>query len=104
MFCVSLTVFLKIFCGLFSICVGLVIVCCFGIYRAGLNEKGIAVAIDTTSVEAEKVVYTALSKLMKNHVTILEIKNEIRHSIKEFVFARTQRDPVVIPVILSKKD
>ena len=55
-------------------------------------------------VEAEKVVYTALSKLMKNHVTILEIKNEIRRSIKEFVFARTQRDPVVIPVILSKKD
>ena len=55
-------------------------------------------------VEAERVVYADLSKLMKNKVTINDIKNEIKRSTKEFLFARTHRDPIVIPVILSKKE
>lgn len=48
--------FLKMFCGLFSICFGAVIVCCFGIYRSGLKETEITVATETTSVETEEVV------------------------------------------------
>lgn len=54
-------------------------------------------------VEAERVVHASLTKLMKNKVTIADIKNEIKVSTKEFLFERTRRDPIVIPVILSRK-
>ncbi len=43
--------FLKVFCGLFSMCFGAVIVCCFGIYRAGLKEAEIKVAVEETVAE-----------------------------------------------------
>ena len=56
-------------------------------------------------VEAEKVVYAALSKLMSTtKVTLNDIKNEIKRSASEFVFDRTQREPIIIPVILAKKE
>ena len=55
-------------------------------------------------IEAEKVVYTALTKLMKNKVTLSDIKNEIKVVVSDFVYDRTQRDPIIIPVILCKKD
>ena len=55
-------------------------------------------------VEAEKVVYAALIKLMQNKVTINDIKNEIRRVASEFVYDRTQREPIIIPVILAKKE
>ena len=55
-------------------------------------------------IEAEKVVYTALSKLMKNKVTLSDIKNEIKVVVSDFVYDRTQREPIIIPVILCKKD
>lgn len=43
--------FLKIFCGLFSTCFGAVIVCCFGIYRAGLKETEIENVAEETVTE-----------------------------------------------------
>lgn len=55
-------------------------------------------------VEAEHVVYNALNKLMKNKVTLAEIKNEIKNVTYDFVFDRTQREPIIIPVILCKRD
>ena len=48
--------FLKIFCGLFSMCFGAAIVCCFGIYRVGLNEAEIKVKAEAATTEANKVV------------------------------------------------
>ena len=50
----EIAVFLKVFCGLFAICFGVVIVCCFGIYREGLKER--ETTVETISVEAEEVV------------------------------------------------
>ena len=55
-------------------------------------------------VEAEKVVYAALIKLMQNKVSINDIKNEIRRVASEFVYDKTQREPIIIPVILAKKE
>ena len=46
--------FIKNFCGLFSICFGLAIVCCFAIYRAGLKETDCKVADEVNLVESEK--------------------------------------------------
>ena len=55
-------------------------------------------------VEAERVVYDALSKLLKERVSLTDIKNTIKKATSEFVFERTQREPIVIPVILIKRD
>lgn len=55
-------------------------------------------------IEAERVVYQALSKLMKNKVNFADIKKEIKDATSQFVYERTHRTPIIIPVILSKKD
>ena len=48
--------FLKVFCGLFSMCFGAVIVCCFGIYRAGLKETAIKVTAGSDLPESNNTV------------------------------------------------
>lgn len=54
--------------------------------------------------EAENVVYDALKKQMKNKTTFGEIKRTIRDSLEPFLFQRTQRSPIVIPVIMNMRD
>lgn len=54
--------------------------------------------------EAEHVVYEALQKRMKSKVTFGEIKNTIRGSLEPFLYKHTQRNPLVIPVILNLRN
>ena len=61
--------FLKIFCGLSSICFGAVIVCCFGIYRAGLKEAEITAAtkeIPAGEVEPEETEKNVVEEVVAN--------------------------------------
>lgn len=53
--------------------------------------------------EAEQVVYDALKKKMQKKVTFGEIKNTIRGSLEPFLYKHTQRNPLVIPVILNQR-
>lgn len=53
--------------------------------------------------EAENVVYEALKKRMQQRTTFGELKNTIRGSLEPFLFKHTQRNPLVIPVILNQK-
>ena len=46
--------FLKIFCGLFSICFGAVVICCFGICYAGLRKSDINVTTEPNLPKAEE--------------------------------------------------
>ena len=55
-------------------------------------------------VEAEHVVYNALSKLMREKVSVADIKNVIKSVCADFLYDKTQRTPIIIPVILVKKD
>ena len=55
-------------------------------------------------VEAEKVVYNALIKTMRETVSINDIKHIIKDVCSDFLYDRTQREPIIIPVILAKKD
>ena len=55
-------------------------------------------------VEAEHVVYNALSKLMRDKVSVSDIKNVIKSVCADFLYDKTQRTPIIIPVILVKKD
>lgn len=54
--------------------------------------------------DAEVLVYNALKKKMQGRVTFGEIKNTIRETLEPFLYQKTQRNPIVIPVILNHKD
>jgi len=54
--------------------------------------------------EAESVVFEALKEKMESKTTFAEIKNTIRSSLEPFLFSKTHRNPIVIPVILNHID
>ena len=53
--------------------------------------------------EAENVVYDALKKTMSKKTTFGEIKNSIRNSLGPFLYQKTRRNPIVIPVVLNRR-
>lgn len=53
--------------------------------------------------EAELVVYDSLKKRMEQRTTFGELKNCIRSSLEPFLYKKTNRNPIVIPVILNQK-
>lgn len=53
--------------------------------------------------EAELVVYESLKKRMEQRTTFGELKNCIRGSLEPFLYKKTNRNPIVIPVILNQK-
>ena len=53
--------------------------------------------------EAEALVFDALKKKMQQKTTFGELKNTIRSSLEPFLYQRTHRNPIVIPVILNQK-
>lgn len=53
--------------------------------------------------EAGFIVSTALQNKMKEKTTFAEIKNCIRSSLEPFLYKKTRRNPIVIPVILNSR-
>ncbi len=53
--------------------------------------------------EAEMIVYEALKKRMQQKTTFGELKNCVRSSLEPFLYKKTNRNPIVIPVILNQK-
>lgn len=51
--------------------------------------------------EAENIVYDALKNKMKTKTTFGELKNTIKNSLEPFLYEKTNRNPIVIPVILN---
>lgn len=58
----------------------------------------------TLMKESESLVYDALKQSMKQKVTFGDIKNCIRNTLEPFLYEKTNRNPIVIPVILNHKD
>ena len=58
----------------------------------------------TITKEAETLVYNALQNAMKSKVTFNDLKNCIRNTLEPFLFKKSNRNPLVIPVILNHKD
>lgn len=54
--------------------------------------------------EGEMLVYEALKAKMAQKTTFGELKNTIRNTLEPYLFSHTQRNPIVIPVILNHKD
>lgn len=53
--------------------------------------------------ESENLVHESLKQKMKGKITFGEIKNTIRQTLEPFLYSKTQRNPIVIPVILNMK-
>ena len=54
--------------------------------------------------EAETIVYNALVERMKQKlITFSDLKNCVRSSLEPFLYNKTHRNPIVIPVIINSK-
>ncbi len=51
---------------------------------------------------AEAMVNESLVELMKNRVNFNEIKQTIKNTVGKYLFLKTQRNPMIIPVIMNK--
>ncbi len=51
--------------------------------------------------EAEALVYEALKETMKQKVTFNDLKNCIKNTLEPYLYSKTNRNPIVIPVILN---
>ena len=54
--------------------------------------------------ESEELVLEALKRTMKQRVTFNDIKNTIKNTLDKFLYEKTNRNPLVIPVILNHVD
>ncbi|MBR4455763.1 MAG: ribonuclease J [Solobacterium sp.] len=73
--------------------------------RPNIVSRGFVYIKDSQTLlkEAEMVVYNALKKKMQQRTTFGELKNCIRSSLEPYLFQKTNRNPIVIPVILNQK-
>lgn len=53
--------------------------------------------------EAEFIVNASLQEKMKEKTTFLELKNCVRSTLEPFLYKKTHRNPIVIPVIINSK-
>lgn len=74
--------------------------------RPVIVSRGFVFIKDSQSLlkEAELVVYNALKEKMQSRITFNDIKNTIRGSLEPFLYNKTHRNPIVIPVILNSKE
>ena len=54
--------------------------------------------------DAELIVYKAVRAKMAQKTTFVEIKNCIRETLEPYLYSKTHRNPIVIPVILNHVD
>lgn len=73
--------------------------------RPSIVSRGFVYIRDSQTLlkDAELVVYEALRKKLQQKTTFGELKNTIKGSLEPFLYQRTNRNPIVIPVILNMK-
>ncbi|MDO4940151.1 MAG: ribonuclease J [Erysipelotrichaceae bacterium] len=74
--------------------------------RPGIVSRGFVYIRDNQTLikEAEQIVYDALRQAMKQKVTFGDLKNCIKNTVEPYLYQKTNRNPIVIPVILNHKD
>lgn len=73
--------------------------------RPNIVSRGFVYIKDSQTLlkEAELLVYESLKKKMQQRTTFGELKNCIRSSLEPYLYQKTSRNPIVIPVILNQK-
>ena len=74
--------------------------------KPGIVSRGFVYIKDNQEMmkEAEAIVYEALKQAMKQKVTFNDLKNCIKSALEPYLYEKTNRNPIVIPVILNHKD
>lgn len=74
--------------------------------RPNIVSRGFVYIKESQSLlkEAELLVYESLKKKMEKKVTFSELKNTVRETLEPFLYQETQRNPIVIPVILNMRE
>ncbi len=74
--------------------------------RPGIVSRGFVFIKESQTLlkEAEMLVYDALKAAMKQRVTFGDLKNTIRNTLEPYLYRKTNRNPIVIPVILNHRD
>ena len=68
-----------------------------------IQTRGFVLANHTHLIaEGEKIIAVELQKLMAGRVTFNEIKNTIKNSLGKYLFSQTERNPMIIPVIMNR--
>jgi ribonuclease J len=57
---------------------------------------------DEIMTEAKQIVNDALVELFKGKISFSDIKNTIRNSLSGFLYKKTRRNPMIIPVLMNK--
>ena len=76
------------------------------LHKPNIISRGFVYIKDNQSLlkEAEDLVYSMLLGKMKGKITFSDLKNSIKACLEPFLFQKTRRNPIVIPVILNHKD
>ena len=74
--------------------------------KPGIVSRGFVYLKDSQTLikEAEALVYDALRNAMRQKVTFGDLKNCIKNTLEPFLYEKTNRNPIVIPVILNHVD
>ena len=74
--------------------------------KPGIVSRGFVYLKDNQTLikNAESVVYDSLKNAMKQKVTFGDLKNCIKNTLEPYLYEKTNRNPIVIPVILNHKD
>ncbi|MBQ1382286.1 MAG: ribonuclease J, partial [Solobacterium sp.] len=73
--------------------------------RPSIVSRGFVYIKDNQTLlkEAEVLLYDALKTKMQQRITFNDIKNTIRGTLEPFLYQKTKRNPIVIPVIMNQK-
>jgi ribonuclease J len=68
-----------------------------------IHTRGFVLANHSKLIaEGERIINGELQKLMSGRVTFNEIKNTIKNALGKYLFAQTERHPMIIPVIMNQ--
>jgi len=75
------------------------------LHRPVIISRGFVYMKDSKTMiyEAEKLVQEALKSVLSRKTTFGEIKNKIRDTLSPYFYRLTNRNPMIIPVIMNKK-
>jgi len=73
--------------------------------RPVIISRGFVYMKESTEMihEAERLIQNTLTKLLSRKTTFAEIKNTVRDTLEPYFYQKTNRNPMVIPVIMNKK-
>lgn len=74
--------------------------------KPGIVSRGFVFIKESQTLmkEAENMVYEALKRTMKQKVTFGDLKNVIKETLEPYFYDKTNRNPIIIPVILNHRD